>query len=107
MPDIAKVKGRSAESSPVAFRNVIAGDGETAQDAMLSVSLLTQRQTCPDAEGPAKRFVHANVSTVSAGIGSRSIKTIEDWPKLTIEFETLGWKLHIEDDVLEARFDVK
>ena len=69
MPDIANVNGRSAESSPVAFRCEIGDDGDTAQDAMWSRSLLTQRHACSAAEGPAKRFEHTKVSTVPDAMG--------------------------------------
>ena len=100
MPVKAKVKGRSAESSPVTLRDAIGEDVETAQDATLSLSLLTHKQICPDADGPAKKFVHAKVSTVAAAIGLSNVKIIEELSKLLITFETAGLKVHFEVDVL-------
>ena len=101
------MKGRSAESSPVAFRNVIGDDGETAHDAKGSRSLLTQRHDCSDDEGPAKRFEHTKVSTVLDGIGWSNIKTNEDLSKNVMMFETAGLKSQFEVDVLETKFGVK
>ena len=107
IPDIANVNGRSAESSPVAFRNVIGDDGETAQEAMLSRSLLTQRQAWLDEDGPANRFEHTKVRTVPDGMDWRNIKTIEELLKLVMIFDTAGLKSHVEDDVLETKLAVK
>ena len=101
------MNGRSAESSPVAFRNVIGDDGETAQEAMLSRSLLTQRQAWLDEDGPANRFEHTKVRTVPDGMDWRNIKTIEELLKLVMIFDTAGLKSHVEDDVLETKFAVK
>lgn len=107
MPVKAKVKGRSAESSPVTFRDVIGEDVDTAQDATLSLSLLTHKHICPDAEGPANKFVHTKVNTVAADIGLSSLKMMEELSKLLMTFETPGLKLHFEVDVLATKFDVK
>jgi hypothetical protein len=107
MPDNAKVKGRSAESSPVALRNVIGDDGETAQDAMWSFSLLTHRQICPVPALPANRFMHAKVNTVPDGIGCSNFKTTEELSKLDMMFENDGIKLHVVDAVRKTKFVVK
>ena len=107
MPDNAKVKGRSAESSPVALRDVIGNDGDTAQDAIWSLSLLTHKQTCADAGWPASTLTHAKVSTVRDGIGWSSFKTTEELSKLVIVFETAGLKMQFVVDVFEIKFLVK